>query len=620
MAIYETSNEAGQKVRSRGQAISTGGYTPGDFYRAVEGRDYVIGREAAEAVEAVRKRKAGIASPVSAAPSAAPSDVPAAAPAGSLDDYLKEMDKRLESKYAAEASQTPSAPASQGSLGGDISRAIGTGAVNLAGGGYELGNLLTGGYADEATKAAFGKSGSEALAGVRGSIREGESTELKAQRAELEKADGFVDSFMTVVSNPRLAGMMTLEMVPQLVTVAGAARMVAAKTLTKIAAAEVAAGASVEAASVAANAAAATNATRTVLGLNAVMEGGSAGSDARQQVMTMSEQELGQSPQYNELIAQFGDTPEGRKNARTRLANEASAFSAAIASSVSLLSGAVTGAGALESKVLTKGILREGGEQAAERTALGVAKNIAVAGAKEVPQEALEEGGSQFGTNVGLKYSGAKPGQSLMEGVPEAAGTGGALGLVSGGGFGAVSQTRAALKGSEKTDAPAPDADQTTTKPSDTVRSFMSEKDFQSAVGSPEFMAASYARADEATRGRLQDANPNLDLAALSQDQAMVAAGDEIIDGNESFVRAFGNSLRTGQIQPVTTKRFQDDTPNAPVDDQVPPLERMRMDQEMYDREMGIQEQNREDRKSTRDVDPGSLNAGPANVADPGAT
>lgn len=613
MAIYETSNEAGQKVRSRGQAISTGGYTPGDFYRAAEGRDYVIGREAAEAV---RQRKAGIASPVSAAPSAAPSDVPVAAPAGSLDDYLKEVDKRLDAKFAAEASQTPSAPPSQGSLGGDAVRALGTGTVNLVGGGYEIGNLLTGGYADDATKAVFGKSGSEALADVRGSIRQGESAELKAQRAELEKADGFVDSFMTVVSNPRLAGMMTLEMVPQLLTVAGAARTVAAKTMAAVATSEMAAGASLEAAQIAARAAATTNATRTVLGLNAVMEGGSAASDARQQVMTMSEAELSQSPQYNELVAQFGDTPEGRKNARTRLANEASAFSAAIAGSVSLLSGAVTGAGKLESQVLTRGILREGGEQAAERTALGVAKNIAVAGAKEIPQEAIEEGGSTFGTNVGLKYSGAKPEQSLMEGVPEAAGTGGALGLVSGGGFGAMSQTRTALKGPEKADAPAAETDQPSTKPSDTVRSFMSEKDFQSAINSPEFMAASYARADEATRGRLQDANPNLDLAALSKDQAMVAAGDQIIDGNESFVRAFGNSLRTGQIQPVTTSD-QDTTPNAPAD-QVPPLERMRMDQEMYDREMGIQEQNREERKSTREVDSGSLNAGPANVAIPG--
>ena len=613
MAIFETSAEAGAKARSRGQAISTGGYNPGDFYRDARGREYQPGQEATDYLE----RRRAIAAPV--APVATEAPVAEAAPASNpADEILKQIRQELDSKYSADAkSAAASTPESKGSIGGDISRAIGTGVVNLAGGGYELGNLLTGGYADEATKAAFGKSGSEALAGVRGSIREGESAELKAQRAELEKADGFVDSFMTVVSNPRLAGMMTLEMVPQLVTVAGAARMVAAKTLTKIAAAEVAAGASVEAASVAANAAAATNATRTVLGLNAVMEGGSAGSDARQQVMTMSEQELGQSPQYNELLAQFGDTPEGRKNARTRLANEASAFSAAIASSVSLLSGGITGAGALESKILTKGLVKEGAEQAAERTALGVAKNVAVAGAKEVPQEALEEGGSQFGTNVGLKYSGAKPEQSLMEGVPEAAGTGGALGLVSGGGFGLASQTRSALKSPDQADTTTTTTtDQTTTKPSDTVRSFMSEKDFQSAINSPEFMAASYARADEATRGRLQDANPNLDLAALSKDQAMVAAGDQIIDGNESFVRAFGNSLRTGQIQPVTTSD-QDTTPNAPAD-QVPPLERMRMDQEMYDREMGIQEQNREERKSTREVDSGSLSAGPANVAIPG--
>jgi hypothetical protein len=500
-------------------------------------------------------------------------------------------------------------------LGGDVARAVGTGAVNLVGGGYEIGNLLTGGYADEATKAAFGKSGSEALAGVRGSIRQGESAELKAQRAELEKADGFADSFMAVVSNPRLAGMMTLEMVPQLLTVAGAARAVASKTLTTVAAREAAAGLSAEAAAASAQAAAATNATRTVLGLNAAMEAGSAGSDARQQVMTMSEAELSQSPQYNELIAEFGDTPEGRKSARTRLANEASAFSAAIAGSVSLLSGGVTGAGKLESQVLTKGLVQGTAREGAERTALGVAKNLGVAGLKETGQEALEEGGSAFAGNVGVKYSGAKPNQDLLEGVPEAAGVGGALGLVSGAGFGAAGQARTALKGeapADTTTTQQTDKTQTTTAPSDTVRSFMSEKDFNSAVSSPEFMAAAYARADEATRGRLQDANPNLDLAALSKDQTMVAAGDSIIDGNESFFRGFNNSLRTGQITPVSTDNF-DSAPNAPVDN-IPPLERRRLDQEFFDQEMAIRNQNIEDRKS----DEGSPNMGSAGVTIPG--
>ena len=611
MAIYETAEDAGKKARSRGQAISTGGYNPGDLYSSVKGRQYQPGQEATEYLE--RRRAAAISAPVA---TEAPVATPAPSASASADDILTQIRQDLDAKYSAEAKSAPAAQQSQGSLGGDVARAVGTGAVNLVGGGYEIGNLLTGGYADEATKAAFGKSGSEALAGVRGSIRQGESAELKAQRAELEKADGFADSFMAVVSNPRLAGMMTLEMVPQLLTVAGAARAVASKTLTTVAARQTAAGLSAEAAAASAQAAAATNATRTVLGLNAVMEAGSAGSDARQQVMTMSEAELSQSPQYNELIAEFGDTPEGRKSARTRLANEASAFSAAIAGSVSLLSGGVTGAGKLESQVLTKGLVQGTAREGAERTALGVAKNLGVAGLKETGQEALEEGGSAFASNVGVKYSGAKPNQDLLEGVPEAAGVGGALGLVSGAGFGAAGQARTALKGeapADTTTTQQTDKTQTTTTaPSDTVRSFMSEKDFNSAVSSPEFMAAAYARADEATRGRLQDANPNLDLAALSKDQTMVAAGDSIIDGNESFFRGFNNSLRTGQITPISTDNLEN-VPNAPADN-IPPLERRRLDQEFFDQEMAIRNQNIEDRKS----DEGSPNVGPAGVTIPG--
>lgn len=617
MPIYKTANEAERGVRQRGQAISTGDYMPGDFYRAATGKDYVIGELAAQATREMDERRRGVRAPVSAVPQdpvkAAVATAPAPQAPAEESPVIRQLRESVGRYYETQGSEA-TAPQQQGggSLIGDAGRAVMGGLVNLGGGVYELGNIVTGGGLDSATKSAFGTSGSQVVADARDYWRSGESAELKAQRAELEKADGFFDSFKTIITNPRLAGAMTLEMLPQLVTVAGAARMVAAKTLAGAAKA----GMTAEAA----QAAAATNATRTVLGLNAAMEGGAAGQDARQTVMTMSEAELDQSPQYQALVKQYGDTPEGRNEARLRLANDASMFAAAIAAPISLISNKITGAGALESKVFTKSIVGaagEGAEATGKRTALGVAKDIAVAGGKEIPQEAIEEGGSQFGTNVGLKGSGAKPDQDLMEGVGAAAGAGGALGLIAGAGFGTMGQARTALSGKDDT-APKGDAPPAGTQSQDDIRKAMSDAEYGAAVNSAPLMAAAYARADEATRARLRAANPDLNFDDLMQDEKTMKVGSSLIDNNPSFFEAFNARLpqvseeKSPASETATSEPpFDPDTPSDVPGDRIPMRERMRVAEGLADEGMAEAEGRFSRSKPAAAPAPESLNAGP---------
>lgn len=597
MAIYQTADEAGQKARRRGQAISNGDYVARQMYG--DEMNSRIDAQMRRADDYMKSGRKAIATPQEA-PQVAPQ--PTAQKTRTYDDILSDARSDLEKKYST-ATVDPAAQESKGSLLGDAGRAIVGGAVNLGGGVYELGNMVTRGSLDDVSKAAFGTSGTEALGNARTALRSGESAELTAQRKELEEADGFWDSFKAVVTNPRLAGAMTLEMVPQLVTIAGAARLAAARTI----ASQTAAGAS----AAAAEAAATTNATRAVLGLNAAIEGGSAGADARQTVMTMSEAELNQSPQYQRLLMQLGDTPEARATARERLANDASMFSTALAGSISLIAGKLSGAGALEAKVLTGKV----GSELGDRTLGRVAKEVGKGFVKESVQEAGEEGGSQFATNVGTRVSGARPDQDLFEGVPEAAGAGAALGAIAGGGFGGVS----AMQNTKASD-PAP-ADQTQ-QPQQTQQTQepltpqpLSDPEYRAVLNTPSYMAAAWARADEAGRASLQAANPNLDFDALSQDEKLLMRGNSMIDDNPAFFEDF--NTRLGQTTSNPEARADDPpfdggtTLDAPPDP-VPIRERMRMAKDIAAEGQAIAEGQFSREKNVANPDPTSLNAGPA--------
>jgi hypothetical protein len=232
-------------------------------------------------------------------------------------------------------------------------------------------------------------------------------------------------------------------------------------------------------------------------------------------------------------------------------------FASAVAAPISLLAGKLTGAASLETKAVTGKILSAGageaGEAVAKRGAVEVGKGFAKAGAQEIVQEGVEEGGSTFGQNVGVKLSGAKPDQDLMAGVPEAAGAAGALGLVAGAGFHATNEMRG---GSASKDT---SADTTTTTPGsegeiktkgDSTQFKLTDAEYGAAVNSVPFMAAAYANGNEATRAQLRTANPDLDFDSLTQDQRLLKHGNSLLENNPSFTTAFQERL--GQVTPNT--------------------------------------------------------------------
>ena len=540
-SLYKTSNTAGSEVRRRGKGISDGTYDPGDFVQKATGQEYVPGRIASEAIGedyrpgvlADRALQEPLPTPsqrrrgISTAPSGPSSSSP-------QREYQTDPAELAAWKKSQGIIETPPAQDSsrplEGDFIGDTGRSLLTGGVNIVKGVYELGNLATGGALDEAIQSRTGTTGTQNFAEGVQQIREKDSPALQAQRKELEDAKGFVDSFTTVLTNPRLAGSMLFEMAPQLATVALAARTVAVKTFAW----GLETGLSADAASTLA----ATNATRTVLGVNSVLEGTAAGSDARSSILGMKEEELAKSPQYQKLLAELGDP----KLARMKLANDASVVSTALAGTISLVLNKVSGAGELEAKVLggVTGVAEEGVKKT-------IAKEVAKGVAKETVQEAGEEGGSQFAQNVGEMTSGARPDKDLLEGVPEAAGAGGALGGVSGGFFGGVSS----LKGK----TPTPDTATGTTQTDQNQKEWrnnLTNTEMVSGANSQELMAHLYATGDEATRARLRAANPGLNLEALSQDVDLVKNGQRIAERAPGFVNQFVNQLETFDLNAAT--------------------------------------------------------------------
>jgi hypothetical protein len=549
-SIFKNATEAARQVRRSGQT----GIAPPQFG---DGDTNLFQRATADAgaVAPPPPRRRALSTPQPQAP------VAAGAPVPSWEDFLP----------AAEPQ--PAQPATrrldEGSLLQDMGIGIVRGAVNMGAGLYELaGDInplksITRPVTDKIETAVLGDTVFNKAQEATKFLESHETADLAAQRKELHEAKGFVDSFVTVVTNPRLAGSMAMEMVPQLVTVAGAARMAATRTIAAVTEAELAAGATAESAAATARAAATVNATRTVLGLNAASEGGSAGMDARQTVMTMAEADLSRSPQYQKLVTELGDTPDGRKMARERLANDASTFSAAVATSISLISGKITGAGELETKAVTGKVLGSAaGEAATKKTIGATAKGFAAAGVKEVAQESLEEGGSQFGQNVGVRYSGAKPDQDLSEGVANAAGAGGAMGLLAGAGFHAVNEVRgsgdqkkAPETGKETGNNPkAPDG--VTTK-GDASSFKMTDAEYGQVINHPAFMAAAYMNGDEGTRARLRQANPDLNFDALINDEKALKIGNSLMSSNPQFTDAFHERLNQTPVDTAAPKNTQ---------------------------------------------------------------
>ena len=122
----------------------------------------------------------------------------------------------------------------------------------------------------------------------------------------------------------------------------------------------------------------------------------------------------------------------------------------------------------------------------------------------------------------------------------------------------------------------------------------LSADEFQSAIESPAFMAAMYSRADAGTRAKLQAANPNLDLAALSQDANLVMDGMKMADNGTGpeFVSMFNQAIadikESAQAPapkaatPATDAPFDGGTPvGQGPNDFIPAREKLRMAQEL---------------------------------------
>lgn len=119
----------------------------------------------------------------------------------------------------------------------------------------------------------------------------------------------------------------------------------------------------------------------------------------------------------------------------------------------------------------------------------------------------------------------------------------------------------------------------------------ISDDEFRSAINSPAFMAAAYARGDDSSKASLQRANPNLNLPGLAEDANLVMDGMRLLDAlPQDFGRAFGERLSTYEAPAPTaqTQATQNVAPfeggtvvdqNAPGDF-IPVREKMRMAQE----------------------------------------
>lgn len=129
-------------------------------------------------------------------------------------------------------------------------------------------------------------------------------------------------------------------------------------------------------------------------------------------------------------------------------------------------------------------------------------------------------------------------------------------------------------------DNAAPIQPQTNDLVQDQDPSRLSDVEYQSAVESPAFMAALYARADEPTRARLQAASPNLNLAELVQDGNLVMDGFRMADNGTGpeFVSLFNQAITQRSPQAINEAPFDGATQvGNPPEDFISPREKMRL-------------------------------------------
>lgn len=247
-------------------------------------------------------------------------------------------------------------------------------------------------------------------------LGESQSEALKQEKQELQDTKGFFASAGKVLSSPRLIGNFLAEQVPNIATMGAGTRAAAAQAGERAMAGALAKGLSTEAAETAATAAGHRAATAAATGMTTVMETGSAGQQTYQQAMAQPQSVWDANPEYKRMVAAGGDP----QSVKETIARGASMEAQAITAPIAAIAGRI--AAPFEADVFTRGLARK-------------PKAMLAGAARETVEEGLQEGGSQLAGNLGQRQ--VDPAQAAWEGVPEAAGTGAAIGGLLGGGMAA---------------------------------------------------------------------------------------------------------------------------------------------------------------------------------------
>lgn len=247
-------------------------------------------------------------------------------------------------------------------------------------------------------------------------LGESQSDALKQEKQDLQDTKGFFASAGKVLSSPRLIGNFLAEQVPNVAAMGAGTRLAAARAGERALAGALAKGLGTEAAETAATAAGHRAATAAATGLTTIMETGSAGQQTYQQAMAQPQSVWDANPEYKRMVAAGGDP----QTVKETIARGASMEAQAITAPIAAIAGRI--AAPFEADVFTRGLARK-------------PKAMLAGAARETVEEGIQEGGSQLAGNLGQRQ--VDPTQAAWEGVPEAAGTGAAIGGLLGGGMAA---------------------------------------------------------------------------------------------------------------------------------------------------------------------------------------
>jgi N12 class adenine-specific DNA methylase/GGDEF domain-containing protein len=319
----------------------------------------------------------------------------------------------------------PATTRTWGETAKDTGLAVAKGATNLVGSALALGDAsppfrIARTLVETATNQP-GIRAAEAVAPVAQAIDAEKSEILRTKERELAQTEGFVPTVKRVLTDPALLGSFAAEQVPMVATLGAGTASTAARAGQAAATRALAGGAAPAAVREASATAGNQAAQRFVVGSNAALEAGPAGEQAYQQALALPQEVWDANPDYQAMVAQ-GVSPE---LAKARIAQQG----AEISTGLGAVAGAVGGrvAAPFEASLFTRALPTGGPGALAANTAVGVAR--------EAGEEAVQEGGGQLASNLGVQQ--VDPNQDPFEGVPESAGVGAAIGGVVGGGMGA---------------------------------------------------------------------------------------------------------------------------------------------------------------------------------------